>query len=116
MLIASPNGGLPPYTYTWSGGLPNNDTVRNLGPGSYTVTVVDGGSCQGTATFNLVDPPALTWTTSQTDVACNGDSTGDASITVMGGTPGYTYQWSTQQPYRSNSQRPSYRNLLCYCQ
>ncbi|WP_460474347.1 SprB repeat-containing protein, partial [Emticicia fontis] len=39
-------------------------------------------------------PTKLVATTDKTDINCFGDKTGKASITVSGGTPGYTYQWS----------------------
>ena len=40
VLVAKVTGGVPPYTYTWSGGL-SGDNPKNVGPGNYTVTVTD---------------------------------------------------------------------------
>ncbi|MFJ7446634.1 MBG domain-containing protein, partial [Pedobacter suwonensis] len=39
-------------------------------------------------------PTAITATTSQTNVACNGASNGSASVTASGGAGSYTYSWS----------------------
>ncbi|MCE7925858.1 MAG: hypothetical protein DYG98_22640 [Haliscomenobacteraceae bacterium CHB4] len=40
VLVAKVTGGVPPYTYTWSGGL-SGDNPKNVGAGNYTVTVTD---------------------------------------------------------------------------
>ena len=58
------------------------------------MTVTDANLCQTTQSFTITQPSALTATTSQTDVLCNGGSTGSASVTVTGGTGAYTYSWA----------------------
>ena len=40
VLVAKVTGGVPPYTYTWSGGL-SGDNPKNVGAGNYSVTVID---------------------------------------------------------------------------
>ncbi len=40
----SPTGGVPPYTYNWSNG-ENTDTISNLNPADYAVTVTDELGC-----------------------------------------------------------------------
>ncbi|HRI58706.1 MAG TPA: two-component regulator propeller domain-containing protein, partial [Saprospiraceae bacterium] len=40
VLVAKVTGGVPPYTYTWSGGL-SGDNPKNVGAGNYSVTVTD---------------------------------------------------------------------------
>ncbi|MBI2966974.1 MAG: T9SS type A sorting domain-containing protein, partial [Bacteroidetes bacterium] len=42
--------------------------------------------------------PPLTISISSTNVACNGDSSGSATVTTSGGTPPYTYLWNTVPP------------------
>src|SRR6185295_19278911 len=32
--------------------------------------------------------------TSQVNISCNGGNNGSATVTVSGGTPGYTYSWA----------------------
>lgn len=44
--------GNPPYQYTWSSGN-TTQTATNLGPGAYTVTVLDAHGCTDEITFNL---------------------------------------------------------------
>lgn len=52
-------------------------------------------SCSSTIPFTITEPPALTVTTTQTNVSCNGGNNGSATITANGGSPGYAYSWST---------------------
>jgi len=44
-------GGVPTYTYAWSGQVPGNTaSINNLQAGSYPVVVTDANGCQGNAT------------------------------------------------------------------
>ena len=92
-VIAS--GGITPYTYSWTTGeLTQIVTGLLAGPGGVTVT--DANNCQVIKLGNLSEPTAITLTISmQNDVLCKGDSTGSTTITPTGGTPGYTYLWSS---------------------
>jgi hypothetical protein len=87
-------GGTPSYTYAWlpSGG--TAATATGLTAGNYTCTITDANSCTTTATFNITQPPALTVTSTQTNVSCFGGSNGAATVVVAGGTPAYTYAWA----------------------
>ena len=90
-------GGTPSYTYDWTPGNPTGDgttSVTGLSAGSWTVTVTDNNGCTTAQTFTITQPPVLAATASQTDVTTNGGSNGTATITVSGGTSGYTYSWS----------------------
>lgn len=91
--------GTAPYTYSWSDGTVHNsgsqiDSLVNVPAGNYTVTVSDVNGCSLDTAFTLIelDPPMYI-TLSSTDVLCRGDSTGTISAAVVGGTPGYTYNW-----------------------
>jgi hypothetical protein len=86
-------GGLPPLTFSWSGG-GNQPTKPNLTAGTYTVTVADAGSCVGTAVVTITQPPALTLVLDPADILCNGAATGAVDATPGGGVAPYTYQWS----------------------
>ncbi|MEW6470027.1 MAG: gliding motility-associated C-terminal domain-containing protein [Bacteroidota bacterium] len=91
---ANPSGGTPPYTYLWTGGQ-TTQTATGLCAGSYTVTVTDAGSTTATATVTITQPSAMTSSVqAQTNVLCFGQCTGSATISVSGGTPGYTYNWT----------------------
>ncbi|MFL5765659.1 MAG: gliding motility-associated C-terminal domain-containing protein [Bacteroidia bacterium] len=95
---STPTGGTPPYSYNWSPGSPTGDgtpTITNLCPGAYSVTVMDSHSCVSTQGVVVTEPPALTANATHTNVTCNGACNGTASAAPTGGTPGYTYAWST---------------------
>ncbi|TND10447.1 MAG: hypothetical protein FD123_89 [Bacteroidetes bacterium] len=87
-------GGTPSYTYSWAPSGGTAATASGLMAGSYTCTITDGNSCVSTQTVTITEPTAVSATSSQSDVSCNGGSNGTASVVASGGTPGYTYSWS----------------------
>lgn len=91
--VANPSGA-GPFSFTWSGGGGNNQTITPPA-GNYTVSATDASSCNQTAAFTINEPPAINIQTATTDVLCFGASTGSISLTVSGGTGvNYTYTWS----------------------
>ncbi|MFD2042627.1 T9SS type A sorting domain-containing protein, partial [Flavobacterium artemisiae] len=88
-------GGTGAYTYLWAPSGGTAATASGLAAGTYTVTVTDENLCQTTQNFTISQPAAaLSATTATTDVSCFGGSNGTASVTVSGGTSGYTYAWA----------------------
>lgn len=92
------NGGVAPYTYSWSGGLPAVDSVGGLAANTYSVTVTDAAGCQTTATGTIGSPTVLTATTTATNVSCGGASNGSATAVPSGGQAPYAYLWNTTPP------------------
>ena len=91
----APTGGTPSYTYSWAPTGGTAATATGLAAGTYTVTVTDANGCQDNQTFIVSEPDALGLSiSSQTNLSCNGDSTGSATINVTGGTPSYNYSWA----------------------
>jgi gliding motility-associated-like protein len=92
-------GGTPGYTYDWNTGATSQNLV-NVNIGVYSVTATDANGCQISTEITLTEPPVLTETISaQTyvgnwNVSCNGATDGAIDVTIGGGTPGYTYEWS----------------------
>ncbi len=86
-------GGSPNYTYLWDNGATTQD-LSNVEAGTYCVTVTDSHGCEAFTCVNVGQPTDLVLTTDLTDVACNGGATGAVNLSVSGGTPGYTYDWS----------------------
>ena len=90
-----PGGGTPNYTYLWvpTGG--NNASGTGLIAGSYTVTVTDANGCTATASVIITQPPVLTATMgASSNVTCNGQANGSATVNVVGGTQPYAYVWN----------------------
>ena len=93
----TPTGGNGSYrNYTWSNGQ-TAATATGLTAGTYTVTVKDSKNCEITKTIEVIQPTILTATISSTDVNCNGEANGTATVTPAGGNGSYTYTWSNGQ-------------------
>jgi gliding motility-associated-like protein len=95
------NGGTPGYTFMWSvtGGivLPyTSEDLTNIPAETYTVLVTDANGCTETID-QIINEPAAPISTSPVlvDILCFGASTGSIDPVIAGGTPGYTYNWST---------------------
>jgi hypothetical protein len=79
-----------PFTYLWS----NGDTTSSIsaGPGVYTVTVTNTFGCSSTRTIGIIPGGIPSITSAVSNVPCNGQSNGSASVTYNGtATP--SYQW-----------------------
>jgi gliding motility-associated-like protein len=102
-IAITPSGGTPGgsgtgYTYSWTGPdfSSTSEDLVNIGAGDYFVSVYDANACDvndGPITVN--EPPEIIMSVdSISDVTCNGDSDGAIYVTVSGGVPGYTFEWS----------------------
>jgi gliding motility-associated-like protein len=107
-ITITPSGATPNYTITWLSGpntgpciLPVSQVVTgatpypNLCPGTYVFEITDLNGCDTTISATILEPAALAITPTNTDVVCYGIPTGQAGIAVSGGTPAYTYLWTT---------------------
>jgi gliding motility-associated-like protein len=91
----STSGGTGPYTYTWSPGSLTGASQTGLAAGTYTIAIKDANSCAGTGTVIITQPTSsLTAAITATTATSCSASTGGATVTVNGGTPGYTYSWA----------------------
>lgn len=89
------NGGNGVNTFTWSNGATTEDNV-NIPAGVYSVTVSDSNGCSAIGGAVVNEPTLLVLNVAiYNDLLCNNDSSGAIDITANGGTPGYTYLWST---------------------
>lgn len=82
-------GGNPAYTYNWDNGA-TTSSISNLSAGQYCVTVTDQNGCTAEAcyTVDVVVLP-LAFSANSTEVVCNGESTGTASVQISGGSSPY---------------------------
>ncbi|MEX2596778.1 MAG: T9SS type A sorting domain-containing protein [Salibacteraceae bacterium] len=90
------SGGVPGYTYQWSNGAVTQN-IDSLVAGQYCVTVTDTTGCMDSTCF-VVDSVsaggALVVVGMITHLNCFGDSSGSIDLTVNGGVPPYSFQWS----------------------
>lgn len=92
-LTALPTGGNGPYGYEWSNNQ-TGQTIDNLQPGTYQVTVTDQDNCSAVLTGTVEQPGELATAATSTDVSSNGAADGTATAIPMGGNGGYTFVWS----------------------
>ncbi|WP_375447481.1 hypothetical protein [uncultured Fibrella sp.] len=94
----SVSGGAPAYRYSWSSGgstlAATNPGLTGISAGTYVATVIDANNCVGSLTVVVTQPPAITLTITQQDVACTGAATGSINLTPTGGTGAFSYKWT----------------------
>jgi gliding motility-associated-like protein len=86
------SGGTAPFQYRLNGGIYQSNTdFTGLGPGSYTIDVIDSKNC--TATANIDVFPTLTATASLVkDLDCTASPDAEISVSITGGNPAFTYE------------------------
>jgi gliding motility-associated-like protein len=87
-------GGTTNYSYVWSPNVSTTNAATGLGANNYSISVTDANGCSLVETAIITEPTQLTLTQAQTNILCFGATTGDATVTVAGGTPNYTYAWT----------------------
>ncbi|MCX6277602.1 MAG: hypothetical protein NT004_05865, partial [Bacteroidetes bacterium] len=88
----NPTGGTGPYTYQLDGTTSGGPTFTGLSGGVHNVLVTDGAACTYRVYFSITVPTQVyIYLSTQTNISCNGASTGRAVVTATGGTPGYAY-------------------------
>ena len=86
------------YTYLWNT-IPaqTTNTAIGLSAGTYTCSVTDdfGNGCTvSSMPITIIENAQTTFTTSSTDVICNGDANGMATVIITGGVGQHSYIWS----------------------
>ena len=95
------SGGTPNYNYSWSNGSSSN-IISNIGAGTYSCTVSDDNGCTlPSIPITINEPSEIVDLMISSNVNCNGDNNGTASISLLGGIPPYTYLWSNGQTTQS---------------
>jgi len=96
-------GGTTPYTYLWNNSA-TTQSISGLTTNTYSCTVTDKTGCTTSSSIFISEPSSsLSEILSTTNISCNNLKNGKASLTVSGGTAGYTYSWSGPSSYSSTS-------------
>ena len=94
------SGGTMPYSYAWSttdgAGVNATGTDQSgLAAGTYTLSVTDDNGCVTDSIFTLTQPAQINFGGTVVTNASASASDGAIDLAVNGGTPSYTYLWST---------------------
>jgi gliding motility-associated-like protein len=89
----APTGGTAPYNVSWSD-LQVGDTAFALCMGPITATITDNSGCSKDTIINITEPTELVANSTFFNNSSCGTCNGSATINALGGTPGYTYNWS----------------------
>lgn len=95
-------GGSAPYQYSWCNGQTTN-VATGLCAGSCPLTITDVNNCTATKSVNVSSPPPISMVSTIQNIQCGGANNGSIQVTVSGGTPGYTFQWSTSSTVASGN-------------
>ena len=87
------SGGTSPYAVLWSNG-DTTDVSDSLALGTYNVLVTDTNGCEINASVTLNEPPLLELSADSSAVSCFGGADGFIDLTVVGGVPTYSFDWS----------------------
>ncbi len=88
-------GGILPIKLVWDDNSTAGNVRNNLGPGSYTVTIVDSKPCSIKRTFIILEPQLLALSANVTNAFdCDNANSGAINLLVAGGTAPFTYSWS----------------------
>lgn len=96
------DGGTPPYQYRWYDSLvtlsETGATIAHLQRGNYAVEVTDSRGCRVVRKGQVTEPQSPLHADIKAMIGnCFNTSSGSLDLTVQGGTPPYTYQWSNGQ-------------------
>ncbi|MBK7147893.1 MAG: gliding motility-associated C-terminal domain-containing protein [Bacteroidetes bacterium] len=94
-ITTNPTGGTSGYNFAWSPSVSSSNTANNLTAGSYDITISDLNNCTLLETVLVQEPSQLSGQSNATDASCNGYTDGSVIISATGGTPAYSYDFST---------------------
>ena len=91
------SGGSGNYLYLWDDEMAQETPMATaLSPGDYMILVLDDEGCEDSVLVTVQNasvPIAIEF--SKDDISCVGETDGMVEVEVSGGSPQYTYEWST---------------------
>ena len=104
-IMAEGTGGTAPYQYSIDCvNFQDSGDFEDLEADTYTICIVDANGCASDAEGTVAEPSELTVTV---DSITGDDGTGSGgaiSVTASGGTPDYTYSWTSSNGFTSNEE------------
>jgi gliding motility-associated-like protein len=97
----SVSGGTPPYDIIWSTG-DTTPAIENLGPGTYSVLVIDATDCVLEEELTLTAPPPMELGLDISEIDCFEETQGFFVADAIGGVPPYQYSLNGGPPQSSN--------------
>jgi outer membrane protein OmpA-like peptidoglycan-associated protein len=96
VLLAKVSGGDAPYTYAWTGGL-KTDNPKNVGPGTYNLTVTDSKGKTRTAEVPVGDVRLRIKINQTKTVSAPGRSDGAAEVDIATNASGLVIHWDNNE-------------------
>lgn len=93
---ATVSGGTAPFNYLWSN-FSGTNAINNVSGGTYVLVVTDAKGCQGRDSVDIYEPTQLVLSATIRQITCYNSSDGMVDLTVTGGTPNYSYDWSNNE-------------------
>jgi len=85
-------------SFLWDNGLTNN-SISNLGPGTYTVTITPSSGCAVQDSAVILEPAVITFNPTITQISCNTFTDGQVLLNPAGGGGGgYIPDWGVNNP------------------
>ncbi len=100
-------GGQDPYQILWSGPdgyTSTEDSIADLSPGDYLLSIVDSTGCGVDSLFTISQPDSINIEQTVISAGCSSPgSLGYIELVVTGGTPDYTIAWSGPAGFTANT-------------
>lgn len=98
-------GGTTPYSINWDNNPSGQgtDSIYELSPGTYYVTVIDDHNCITDNFIEIIEPEQLINNVSFENITCYGYNNGEIVLDPTGGILPYNYQWSHDNSLNNDS-------------
>lgn len=90
------SGGTAPLSYLWNT-FETGQSIQGLSGGTVSVIISDAAGCTRQEAIVINEPTALIASLTSTNPNCHDGANGSIDLSVSGGTPGYSYQWTNGQ-------------------
>ncbi|MBI4646452.1 MAG: immunoglobulin domain-containing protein, partial [Bacteroidia bacterium] len=105
-ITVTASGGTGTKQYSKNGGTTyqSSNIFNNLAADTYQIVVKDANNCISSAqSVTITQPDAITFSTTKTDITCNGSNNGTITVTASGGTGQLLYSNNNGSIYQSSN-------------